>query len=570
MHASGFSGRAALSFRQYRVLLLCLCMGMSVWLQGCSTPSENETRKALPNFLIIVVDDLGYTDLGVFGSEIRTPNLDRLARDGQVLSRFYVTPTCSPTRAELLTGVDHHLAGLGTMFGNWSESQRNQPGYEGYLNFDVVTIATLLRGQGYRTYMTGKWHLGYSEETDPSRRGFDRSFALLDGGASHFSDAAGLTPARPLATYRRDGEDIAELPPDFFSSAFFVDELIDYLSEHDQARPYFAYLSFTAPHWPLQVPDEDLDLYRGVYDEGYDSLRERRIRAGIEAGVFPPTPSRYPGLSTLRPWGALSEQEQRVSARKMEIYAAMVENMDRHVGRLVRFLEQRGELDNTFILFLSDNGAEGNRISGLGNVGSWVAERFDNSYENIGRINSYVYYDTGWAQASSGPMRLFKAFPTEGGIRVPAFVRFPPAVAPGVNGSTIAGVDVAPTIMQLAGVAQPVAESDGRRVHAMTGVSRLDALRAGADSVRPVPLGRELFGRRALVSGDWKILWVFEPYGTARWELYNLAEDIGETTDLADTYPDKLRELIGEWQAYEAANNVITPEVDRAYAHPGN
>ncbi|MEE9180900.1 MAG: sulfatase-like hydrolase/transferase, partial [Vicinamibacteria bacterium] len=251
-----------------RHFFTALSLGLGVCACAPELPPEDAHRR--PNILVILADDLGYTDLGILGSEIRTPNLDRLAREGLLLTNFLVSPTCSPTRAMLLTGVDSHVAGLGTMLDIVDLNQVGQPGYEGFLNDRVVTVPTLLRDSGYRTYMVGKWHLGMEEHQGPHRRGFQRSFALLPGGASHFSDAERLTEMNAPAPYREDGREV-RLPEDFYSSDFYTDKLIEYIeADLDEGQPFFAYACYTSPHWPLQVPDDYLDRYRGVYDEGYD------------------------------------------------------------------------------------------------------------------------------------------------------------------------------------------------------------------------------------------------------------------------------------------------------------
>jgi arylsulfatase len=358
-----------------------------------------------PDVLLIVADDLGHSDLGVLGSEIRTPNLDALAREGLLLTSFLVSPACSPTRAMLLTGADAHAAGLGTMAGEAAENQKGRPGYEGRLSDGAVTIATRLSRAGYHTYLSGKWHLGTDEPQGPRAQGFERSFALLPGGASHFADAAPLVEGRDRASYVEDGRETT-LPAGFYSSAHITDRLIEQIRGGlADGKPFFAFASYTAPHWPLQVPDADLDLYRGAYDEGWDVLRARRFEAMRKRGIVPRTSPDPPRTRFARAWSALSPDEKRREARKMEIYAAMVENLDRHVGRLLRFLKDAGRYERTLVLFFSDNGAEGNPIDRLRANAAWIPKRFDNSLENLGRPGSYAWLGPGWAQATT-PFRL--------------------------------------------------------------------------------------------------------------------------------------------------------------------
>jgi len=523
-----------------------------------------------PSVLVIVADDLGYTDLGVMGGEIRTPNLDALARSGLLLTQFLVSPTCSPTRAMLLSGADTHPAGLGTMAGQADENQKGRTGYEGYLSDRVVSLATLLRGAGYHTYMAGKWHLGMEESQGPHRRGFERSFALLPGGASHFADAAPLFEGRERAPYREDGREVA-LPADFYSSAFYTDRLIEYVrSGLADGKPFFAYAAYTSPHWPLQLEDAELDRYRGAYDDGYDALRARRFEAARRLGVVATGAGVPPRTPFARAWDALSSDERRREARAMELHAAMVENLDHNVGRLLHFLKESGRLDDTLVLFFSDNGAEGNDIGRMESNATWIPQRFDNSLANLGRVGSYAWLGAGWAQAAT-PFRLWKAFPTEGGVRVPAIVRLGQDGRRGTSDAVATVKDVAPTLLELAGVRHPAPSYEGRTVAALEGRSLLPFVRGEAETVHgdDLTMGFELFGRRALRKGRFKLVWLFEPYGRERFELYDVEADPGETRDLAATSPETLAELRRAWEEYAARNGVVLPARDTGYGRYG-
>jgi len=540
--------------------LLVACTGSA----DSVTPPEGAAER--PNILLLVADDLGYSDLGFLGSEIRTPHLDALAASGTVLTNFHVGPACSPTRAMLLTGVDAHPAGLGSMSGEGDRRQYGQPGYEGFLTGRVVTVASLLRDAGYATAMVGKWHLGEWDVLLPHNRGFERSFILPGAGASHFADGQRLGNTNVPAQYWEDGEPVG-LPADFFSSDFYTDRLIRYLDEaHGKNRPFFAYAAYTAPHWPLQAKPEDIDRYRGVYDDGWDALRERRVAGLVRAGVIPPDVAVPPRLPFAPEWKGLSVQERHLQARRMEIYAAMVENLDANIGRLLDRLKQIGEYENTLILFFSDNGAEGNPIE----AAPWTWKGADNSLGNMGRAGSYLSYGPGWAQASTAPFRLFKSFPTEGGTRVPAIAVLPVGGAARTGKSDVfASVkDVVPTALELAGVEHPVARYRGRPVAQLEGASILPFLQGQVPSVHPhdYAMGWELFGRRALLQGSWKLGWLWEPYGSQRWALYDLARDPGETNDLSTRNPQKLKELQALWNQYAERNQIILPSRDSAYA----
>ena len=511
-----------------------------------------------PNFLIIVADDLGPTDLGFLGGEIRTPHIDRLADEGLVLSHFLVSPACSPTRAMLLTGMDPHAVGLGTMAGEARGPQVGATGYEGVLSEDVETVATLLRRAGYHTSMAGKWHLGSADHQLPGRRGFERWFGTPGGGASHFDDALGLVPAESRAPYYLDDEPVA-LADGFFSTRSYTDRLIEFIGEAaEQDRPFFALAAYTAPHWPLQVPDDWIDRYAGAYDDGWDALRERRFAAAAARGLVPAAPGAPPRNPFTPAWERLTADERAVAARTMEVYAAMVENLDHHVGRLLGALEGRSLLDETVVIFFSDNGPEGNPVGRLAGIDEWVAERFDNRRENIGRRGSYVWTGPGWAQASAAPYRLFKTFPTEGGVRAPAIVRGPPARR-GRSAAVVSVKDVAPTLLELAGAPRPAA---------MTG-RPLGALLAGeADGARfaDEALVYELFGRRAVRRGRWKATWLWPPYGPGDWQLFDLDADPGERHDLAAARPERLASLVAAFDAYADRHGVVLPQADAGYA----
>lgn len=530
-----------------------------------------------PNFLVIVADDLGYSDLGIMGSEIRTPNLDALAADGLLLTDFHVTPACSPTRAMLLTGVDPHPAGLGTMYREASPEQEGQPGYAGVLSTRVVTVAELLREAGYYTVMAGKWHLGSGPGQKPSERGFERAFGPASGGSSHFSDQLAMfarsgPPGKAL--FLDDGEPVDALPDGWFSSTGYTDRLIAQLGDQGRnGRPFFAYAAYTAPHWPLQAPEAFIDRYAGAYDGGWDELRRARERALAERGL-PVTEPLEPSerLPFAPAWSSLSPEAQARAARTMEVYAAMVEHLDQEIGRLLAWLDASGERDSTLVLFFSDNGAEGNPVNRIIPDHGWVERTFDNRLENIGRPGSYVFPGPGWAQASTAPFGLFKTFPTQGGLLAPAIasgygVRRK-VVDDGRRTAFLTVKDVTPTLLELAGVEHPGLRYRGREIAPLEGRSLADLLSGATDYVHGDDsiTAWELFGRRALRKGAWKALWLYEPYGPGRWQLFDLASDPAERRDLATKRPDKLRELLDAWTSYAAANDVILPADDAGYA----
>ncbi|CPR06817.1 arylsulfatase [Mycobacterium bohemicum DSM 44277] len=523
-----------------------------------------------PNFLVIVADDLGFSDIGAFGGEINTPNLDRLAYTGTRFTDFHSAPACSPTRAMLLTGTDHHVAGIGTMLEVAAPGFHGAPGYEGYLNDRVVALPELLRDAGYLTLMSGKWHLGNTIERSPWARGFDRSFALLPAGASHYGAAAG-GGFSPVPTLYTEDDQYVTVGEDFYSSDYYTDTLLRYFRERpeDDDRPFFAYLPFQAPHWPLQAPAESIAPYRGRYDAGPDALREERLAALKRLGLCPPDVVAHPVVADGAPeWADMTTEERALSARTMEVYAGMVDRMDHNVGRVIDYLAETGELDNTVVIFCSDNGAEGAMVEAMPLRGpeivARIAQHCDNSLENLGGPTSFVWYGPRWAQAATAPSRLHKAFTTEGGIRVVGFITWPGFDRQGEIGTAFTTVmDIAPTVLELAGAVHPGTTYRGREVEPMLGGSLVPYLSGESDAVhRPeTGTGWELFGRRAIRQGDWKALYLPAPYGPGDWQLYDLARDPGETHDLAAAEPEKLAGLIELWDRYVERNGVVLQPV---------
>jgi len=533
----------------------------------------SNARNKRPNFLVIVADDLGFSDIGAFGGEIATPNLDALALAGLRLTNFHTAPTCSPTRSMLLTGTDHHIAGIGSMAEVLTPEMIGRPGYEGYLNDRVAALPDLLREAGYQTLMAGKWHLGLTPELSPHARGFERSFALLPGAANHYGYEPPADPATPgllkatPALYIEDDTFVSELPKDFYSSDAYADKLIQYLDERDRDRPFFAYLPFAAPHWPLQAPKEVVDRYRGRYDAGPEVLRLERLERLQRLGLVAPDVVAHPMQAVTKEWEQLTPEQRQVSARAMEVYAAMVENMDANIGRIVAWLREHGEFDDTVILFLSDNGAEGALLEAFPTFGpdllGYLDTHYDNSLDNIGRANSYVWYGPRWAQAATAPSRLYKGFTTQGGIRVVALLHYPGFARNAQISSAFTTVmDITPTLLELAGVDHPGTSWRGRAVAPVRGSSWVDFLTGRADQVHDdqAVTGWELFGARALRQGDWKAVYIPAPVGPATWQLYDLGTDPGEVRDLAEQHPAKLAEMIAHWRDYAEETGVLVTE----------
>ena len=559
---------------------ILLFLSLSI-LNGCTQQKDSDPETNLtfhshkttkrPNILLIVADDLAYTDIGIYGGEINTPNLNQLAKDGVTFSQFYTAPVCSPARAMLLSGIDNHLAGLGNMSEILEPDQRGKKGYEGFLNFDIVSIATLLKDAGYQTYMAGKWHLGLAPEQDPSQRGFEHTYALLQGYGGHFNDMGGAWSGGK-ALYRENGKDVS-LPKDFYSTKFYTEKMIENIENGiGNDKPFFAYLAYTAPHWPLQAPHDAIEKQKGKYDEGYDVLHQRRLAGLRKSGLFAKnlaSSKRPPGLPY---WDELSPEKKRIESRKMEVYAAMVSGIDLYVGRLIDFLESIGEMENTFILFMSDNGAEGADVDKYQRIYDYIRQCCDNSYQNMGAADSFIWYGAGWAWASTPAFRLFKGFTTEGGIRVPAFVHYPRLKSKGITNSEFLTVkDVMPTLLDLAETQHPGTQYKGRQVLPLQRHSILPMLQGKEPAIHTDEqiMGWEMFGYKAMRKGNWKIVNLPSPYGTCSWELFDLLTDPAEQHDLSSTHPGIANELQKLWVDYKDQNGIIVSETVASQCNPG-
>ena len=538
-------------------------LSLVVLLSACSQDEDPSTApsaenaqdiQSRPNILLVVADDLGYSDIGAFGSEILTPNLDELAAGGMSLTNFYSGPTCSVTRSMLMTGMDSHIAGLGNMAETVADNQMGQPGYEGHLSARVDTVAEILKSAGYHTYMAGKWHLGMHPDRSPRSRGFEQSFAMLYGAGSHFSDMAGGDAHRHPVLYRDNGLLIDELSDDFYSTTFYTDRIIEQIDSNvDDGRPFFAYLAYTAPHWPLQAPDSIIDKYRGAYDRGYDSVRQGRFAAQQKLGLFDSSIQAPQRPGYVKPWVDLSDQERAYHARNMEIYAAMVDYMDTGIGRVIDYLDKRDQLDNTIIVFISDNGAEHwDHSSAPPPIGEFAAN-FDNSAENSGREGSFVLYGSEWAHVSNTPFSRYKGTTYEGGIRSPAVISWPDKIASGqVSRAITHSSDWLPTFAELAGAG----------TQNVSGKSLVGLLTGSVEQVRDSneTVGMEIWGKRGIIANGYKLVSSGKPNELVDWELYNLQADPGEQIDLTQRQPEVFNSMLKHWNDYVANNNVILPE----------
>ena len=496
-------------------------------LTGCYS-KQADTR---PNIVLIMADDMGYSDLGSYGSEIQTPNLDRLANEGMRMTQFYNTAKCTETRATMLTGLYFQQSD------NLLQSDNN------------VTLAEVLKEGGYQTIMSGKWHLGnWEEEVDtPNKRGFDHYFGFLCGAVNFFTGLDYGTNRN----YMRLDQEVYEVPEDFYSTDAFTDYALNQVSEASQQEdPFFLYLAYNAPHYPLQAPEENIQKYRGRYQMGWDKLREQRLEKMRTLGLIDDQ-WQLSVRDTLAPsWESLSEDEQREEQQLMEVYAGMVDRLDQQVGRLLNRLDSLGIADNTLVMFLSDNGGcpfDANRTPNLA----------------PGPAESLRTYDTEWAQASNTPFRKYKQWIHEGGIATPMIIRWPDHISPNsLNEQPGQILDLMPTLMEITGASYPQ-EYQGHNVLPMEGVSLLPIWQ-GNTLKRERPLFWEYRGSRALRDGDWKM--VGERGGP--WELYNLAEDRTEMNNLIDQYPDRAAQMMKVFD--EQAERIGANTTEEALAMPLN
>lgn len=514
-----------------------------------TAPATAQTS-ARPNIVLIVIDDAGFTDLQAYGGEARTPNINALAQRGAQFSRYYSSPLCSPSRAMLLTGLDNHRTGHSTIIEVLPPELRGQPGYTMRLEPGVTTIAERLRRSGYRTYATGKWHLGHGEGDLPNSHGFDRSFVLDASGADNWEQRAYI-PYYRTADWFEDGAP-AELPEDFYSSEFIVDRMTQYLDADTERgdAPFFAYMAFQAVHIPVQAPREITANYRGVYDGGWEELRASRWERAQQLGLLPtgaPIGATHPSM---RPWSALSSDERALYARSMEVHAGMLEAMDQHIGRLIAYLEARGLADNTIIAITSDNGPEPSLPTADADFRRWMfLTGYSRRLENLGERGSFAFIGPEWANATASGS-LFKFTTGEGGLHTP-FVIAGPGIAPQRVNARAFVTDIAPTLLERAGI--------GSETAGMDGVSLNPVLSGQSTFVRDeaTPFGIEVSGHSALYRGDYKLVRTPPPLGDNSWRLYNVTTDPGETTDLAATMPELAASLLADYDAYAERTGVL-------------
>lgn len=503
-----------------------------------------------PNIVLILADDMGYSDIGCYGGEINTPNIDKLAAGGLRFSQFYNTGRCCPTRASLMTGLYPHEAGLGHMV-----YRDKGPGYHPYLNKQCVTIAEVLRDAGYRTMMAGKWHVGHQKGQWPTDRGFERFYGIHIHVDSYFKVLKGCP------VYHNDklviqptADPTNELHPEqeWYTTDVFTDWSLKFLDEAaEDHKPFFLYTAFNSPHWPLEAPDENIANYKGHYTDGWDVLREQKLKRMKELGLVSDATELSP--SCCPEWSSLPQDDRNELAFRRTIYAAQIERMDQNIGRIVAKLRDLDELDNTMLLFMSDNGccAEGGMFGYEWQKNS--AENFSDWRKQSGRSSSM---GEAWSNASNTPFRLHKRWVHEGGIATPLIVHWPKVLKDGGKISRQPGhvVDVMSTCLDVAGASYP-SEFAGHAIKSTSGLSLLPNIR---DHLRHAE--RTLFWEHethsAIRKGDWKLV-SLNGADSASWELYDMGAVRTETTNVADKHPDRVKQMRTEWTDWATQANVL-------------
>ncbi|MFL0163380.1 arylsulfatase [Aquirufa salirivi] len=486
-------------------------------------------QKTRPNIILILADDMGFSDIGIFGSEIKTPNIDLLGKKGAVFTHFYNAGRCCPSRASLLTGMYPHQAGMGGMVNTGDYDRTKTGSYQGFLSVNTPTIAEELKKNGYATYMTGKWHVGEKKPDWPNQRGFDHFYGLISGANSYYE----LLPKRQLI---EDNEPFTPTANYYFTDAISA-KSVSYLQKNKSTgKPFFLYVAYTAPHWPIHAPQDLIDSYKSKYTQGWEALRKQRFdnqkKLGLQVsgGTLPPSD---PALASFE-----KEADKNIWIEKMATYAAMVDKMDQGIGQLIQALKANKTFDNTIIFFLSDNGAchevlDDRSSKDLG------PEKYKASLSTkIGAPGSYTTYGKEWAYASNTPFRMYKHWMHEGGISTPLVVSYPNGIKKSIQSEQVGHImDIFPTIMEL---------TQTKTTKIVEGKSLVPIFKQRKREAQPF-IAWEHFGNRAIREGDWKLVWDNE---IKAWELYNVRKDRIETKNLATLNPEKYQYLLAKYAAW--------------------
>jgi arylsulfatase A-like enzyme len=516
---------------------------------------KKDSTNQRPNIVLILADDTALMDFGAYGGEASTPNIDRLAKRGMMFTNYHASPMCAPSRAMLITGSDSHLTGVPNLPIFLPPEYISQPGYEGVLNNKVQTIATRLKNNGYRTYMTGKWHLGHTETTLPSKRGFDRTFILDASGADNWEHKPYLATQDAKPPWFQDGK-LVDLPDDFYSSKTYVDKMISFMKEEEEKEdPFFAFIAFQAIHIPVQAPKEFVEKYQGVYDEGWEKMKQRRFEKAKELEIIPADAKLGEILPKFEKWENISAEEKKIASNDMAVNAAMLEAMDFHIGRYIKYLEENGLMENTVFIVTSDNGPEASDPSMVIGSDQWMWYNENHRDQNrLGEKGYYGFIGPQFASAAAGPNAFFKFYAGEGGLRVP-LIFSGKNIPPGKSKAFSFITDMAPTILDIAGIDYDEQSS----INPMTGHSLFPIIQKDTNQVyaQDEPIGMEAAGQAAIFRGDFKLVRNGKPYGDGIWRMYNLKNDPGETKDLATSNAKLFEDLKIDYKNYSTKYGVL-------------
>lgn len=567
-------------------------------LVSCSTKEKKEDvdvkHSKKINILLLVGDDMAFADIGPYGSEISTPVLDTLASEGFKFSNFHATPVCSVTRSELLTGNNSIEVGLGAFDYAVYPPAKGQPGYEGYLTRNTVTIAELLKDAGYHTYTTGKWHLGGTKGKGegPNQWGFEKSYGIYVGGSNHWNQevmlpdvkdpkvakaikSGGIPPIQQEKFYENGKEVIR--PNGIYSNDLYTGKMLEYMNEdNDDGKPFFAYMAFTTAHFPIQAPQEYIDKYYDYYlEHGYESVKKKRFEMLKKHGVISEETS-FPNINNplVKPWDSLSQKEKEMQAKIFATYAGMIESQDHHIGKVIDYLKETNQYDNTLIIYMTDNGPEGFDIRSkfINNplLNKWAQKNYNETLEDVGSGNTNWQIGTSWANAATGTLQWWKGFVSEGGIRVPMIMITPKGDSKRKINSTVNNFisvkEIPMTILDYAGVKHPKNYYGDRKIVTPSGISIKDFLEGKSDIVRTKDqmVAFELFGNKYVVSGNLKASYTrsgkWGPPGN--WILYDIQNDPGETIALNEKYPKELKQMISFYENFAKKSNIVSVDDD--------
>ncbi|MFT7087319.1 MAG: arylsulfatase [Rickettsiales bacterium] len=574
-----------MKFTKIKITLLLA----AIILSGCDdaknkTATADEKRK--PNILLLVADDTAFGDIGPYGSEVHTPNMDKIADAGISFTNFHVSPVCSVTRSMLFTGNDNIEVGLGAFDYSVYPATRGKKGYETYLTENAVTISELLNDDGYEVYKSGKWHLGGEESRGkgPLGWGFTKEFGILSGGSNHWNDLA-MTPdfqdpnglnVKRKEPWTLNGEPY-DRPEGIYSGEIYTNQMLEFIKDGaNKDKPWFAYMAFTTAHFPIQAPEDLIMKYYPRYLElGYAGLKKLRYDNLKAQGLISHEATEAPHNDLTKRWESLSQEDKEKQAKIMATYAAMIEDQDNRIGQILDYLKESGQLDNTLVVYLTDNGPEGleptNPKTGNPELAKWIENQFDSSFEAIGKANSENVIGTSWANAATGGLQWWKWFIGEGGIRVPLMIVPPGAFSSeydraGEKSNAVVYVkDIPMTILEYANVKHPMTSYKDRKIVAPSGISMKPFLNSQSEEVRTSKdwWAFELFGNGYIMQGQLKAIKVRTGmFGDGKWHLYNVVLDPSESHPLEQDQPEKLKEMIALYESYIEKNNILEVDAD--------